>query len=132
MYEIASGAEIEIDNHESDLYGLRLGYHVELELESNYIVKIDAEIRERNDRFEGMVEYVHEDAEIIVLSVNNSNTNEKETITVVVTDDTVYYDEDGTRGSFRHIDKEDKVLVIGSYKDDIFTAKSIILMENNN
>lgn len=130
-YYIADEASIEVGDEDSDIYGLRLNYYVELEIESNYVVSIDAEIREYNPNIQGKVEYVHEDAEIIVISRTDSNANKNELLTVVTTRDTIYYDEDGSRGRFRNIDKGDEVIVIGSFNNEIFTAKSIIITRDN-
>lgn len=132
IYAIANGVSIDLDTKDSDIYGLRLGYYVELEIEGNEVIDIEADERELNNRYEGEIIYVHEDAHIIVLNVRNVTTKKVEPITISVSEKTLFYDEDGTKGRFSHLDKGDKILVIGENKGGIVDAKSIIMMQDVN
>lgn len=131
-YQISSFANIEIDRKISDIYGLRLGYHVELKIEGNEITELEADIRKTSNRYEGRISYVNEDAGLIVLSVIDPVTNENKFYTVTVNKDTSYFDVDGSRGRFSHLDKNDVIMVIGELNGDNIVAKSIIMIEDNN
>lgn len=131
-YQISSFANIEIDREISDIYGLRLGYHVELKIEGNEITELEADVRETSNRYEGRISYVNEDAELIVLSVIDPITNENKFYTVTVNRDTSYFDVDGSKGRFSHLDKNDVIMVIGEISGDNITARSIIMIEDNN
>lgn len=131
-YYISNGVNIEIDNKNKTIYDLRLGYYVELDIESNEIVSLDAEVREHNDRYTGTVEYINEDAGVIVLSVINPNTGEKENIRIDITSKTTFIDTVGSTVKLRYVDIGDEVIVIGTYDGGIFTAKTVILIQNNN
>jgi hypothetical protein len=131
-YQLSSFADIEVDKETSDIYGLKLGYYVELKVEGNEIIELEADVRETSNRYEGRVSYVNNDAELIVLSVIDPVTNEIKFYTVTVSRDTSYFDVDGSKGRFSHIDKNDVIMVMGELSGDNIVARSIIMIEDNN
>ncbi|MTI68237.1 MAG: S-layer homology domain-containing protein [Firmicutes bacterium] len=124
-YYISNDVDIELGRRTSTLYDLRLGYYVELEIESSEIVKIDAIERQTNDDRSGVVKYINRDAEVISIKVPREN----ETIRIDVTDDTNFIDTDGDKTRFRTLDEGDEVLVIGTSDGGIYTAKTIIITQ---
>lgn len=131
-YYIGNMADIDVDRRDADIYGLKLGYYVEVDIEGDEIVSLEAEAREKNDRYTGIVDYVNSKAEVVVISVIDPNSGEKKQITVYVTDDTSYIDADGGKTRFSYIDKGDEIFVMGSFDGTIFTAKSVIITQDNN
>ncbi|MTI70982.1 MAG: S-layer homology domain-containing protein [Firmicutes bacterium] len=125
-YFVSNDVDIELARRTSTLYDLRLGYFVELEIESSEIVKIDAIERQINDDRSGIVKYINRDAEVISIKVPG----ESETIRIDVTDDTNFIDTDGDKTRFRTLDEGDEVLVIGSSDGGIYTAKTIIIKQS--
>ncbi len=130
-YLVSNDTDIELDNKSSTIYDLRLGFKVELEIESNEIVEIESESRDNLNRYEGTVKYINKDAEVITVEVINSSTDEEEVIRIDVTDDTNFIDTDGDRTSLRRLDEGDEVLVMGDYDGGIFTAKTVIIVQKN-
>ncbi|WP_427337861.1 S-layer homology domain-containing protein [Caloranaerobacter sp. DY30410] len=128
-YYISKDADIDIDNKNGNIYDLRLGYFVEVDIESDEIISMEVEPREQNDRYEGEIEYLNDDAEVIVLSVINYNTGKKEVVRIDVTKFTSFIDSDGDRIKFRNLRKGDKVIVIGNFDGGIFTAKTVIVTQ---
>jgi len=126
-YPISKDSVIEIDRDNASIYDLRLGYLVELEIEGNSIVAIDAESREQSDRYSGKIEYINQSANVIVISVPNSVTGSKETVRIDVTEDTTYIDTDGSSTRLKYLDQGDEIIAIGSFDGGIFTAKTILV-----
>ncbi|KGG80985.1 hypothetical protein Y919_03170 [Caloranaerobacter azorensis H53214] len=128
-YYLSKDIDIDIDNDNGNIYDLRLGYFVELDIESDEIVSMEVEPIEQNDRYEGEIEYLNDDAEVIVLSVINYNTGKKEVVRIDITKFTSFIDSDGDRIKFRNLRKGDKVIAIGHFDGGIFTAKTIIVTQ---
>ena len=131
-YYISKDVYIEVDNHKSDIYGLRLGYIAEVKVEGNEIVKVDAEARVQNDKYTGTIEYVNSKAQVFVIAITDPVTGEKNSMPIYVTDDTTYTYANGNTTRFSSLDEEDEVFVLGTYDGVIFTAESVIITENNN
>jgi len=127
-YYISKDSAIRIDRETSNIYGLRLGYYVVVDIEGSEIVYIDAEMREQNDRYTGNIQYINTKAGVITISVTNSTTGEKEPVRVDITEDTSFIDANtGSSLRFSSLSEGDEVIVTGSFDGGIFTAKTIII-----
>lgn len=126
-YFLSNNVEIEIDNKKSTIYDLRLGYFVELEVESDEIVEIDAKATSIGSQYEGTITYINEDANVMIISVYNYDKKETEDVRVDVTDKTSFIDISGDSTRFRYLDEHDKVIVIGESDGGIFKAKTVIV-----
>ncbi|WP_069650540.1 S-layer homology domain-containing protein [Caloranaerobacter ferrireducens] len=130
-YYISKNVDIKIDGKKDSIYGLRLGYFAEIDIESNEIVSMKIEPREQNDRYEGTIEYLNYDAGVIVLSVNNYKTGEKEIVRIDIVADTSFIDSDGDKIKFKYLNVGDELIVIGNFDGGIFTAKTIIVTQRS-
>lgn len=130
-YYVSKNADIEVSNKLAKIYDLRLGYFVDLELQSNEIVTLEAEERQKNDRYSGIIKYINDDAGVITISIQNSD-GEDELFRVDITDDTKVIDIDGDSSRLRYLDEGDEILVIGTYDGGIFTSKTIMVTEDMN
>lgn len=127
-YDVAKGVDLKIDRKTSTIYDLKLGYSVEVEIEGNEVVEIDAISRNQNDRYEGIIEWINSKADVITISTINAS-GDKENIRIDVDSRTTYIDEDGDETSLRRLDEGDEILVIGNYEEGVFTAKTVIIVQ---
>ncbi|RKD33518.1 S-layer homology domain-containing protein [Thermohalobacter berrensis] len=130
-YYISNVADIEVDNKDGDIYDLRLDYYVELEIESNYITSIEAEVREKNERFEGEISYIDDDAGLIVLTIKDSVSGQQ-TMPVYTTGSTSVVDVDGDNTRLKYLDEGDEVIVTGTSNNGVFYARVILVTQRAN
>ncbi len=119
--------EIEIDNDDSEYYDLRVDYKVEIELDGNMIVKLDAEKSESKDQLSGSVTKIYTDLEII--TVRNKLGSTSEYVSVTYNNDTQFLDSSGDDISDNRIDEGDTIFIYGTYRDSFFLAEKVILLD---
>ncbi|WDV46049.1 S-layer homology domain-containing protein [Clostridiaceae bacterium M8S5] len=128
QYQIANNVDIEIDNKDNKtIYDLRLGYFMEIEIESDEITEIDARSTSASTRYEGTITYVDNDANVIIISVYDVVKKETKSVRIDVTNRTRYIDESGNTTYLRYLHEKDKILVIGEANGGIFKAKTVII-----
>ena len=127
-YDIANSASIYIDDERSDFKDLGIGYDVELELQGNAVVAIEAEKVEQRNSIEGEIVRFHDSINRIIVKGYDTSTKRYEEIPVYVTKDTRIIDEDGKSIDMRYLDRRDEVFVTGRYEDDVFVATRIIVL----
>ncbi len=101
---------IEIDDEDAEIYDLRLGYRVKLDIESGTVKGLEATKVENSNSITGIVTDVYGDNDAIMVEIDNNGKKEKVSIYV---DDARMEDEDGDRIYIRNIDKGDEVLIFG-------------------
>lgn len=126
-YTLSSAVAIEVDNDDADVYGLRVGYEVELEVEGTVATTIDASKSTSNDQLSGTISKLYDDLSIITL---------KQTVNGSVKYTSVSYNSstkvlmaDGTARKISNLDEGDTIFVYGAYRDTFFLAEKIIVLE---
>lgn len=123
-YNITSDTEILKDNKEITVYDLRAGYYLDMEVEGDDALSIDVTARENLITIQGTVQNIHKDAEVIVISVKDSD-GTKTSKEIHYTDDTVFM-----RGSnkitINKINEGDQIIATGKYDSGLFFAETII------
>jgi len=130
-YEIIvdKDTDIELDNDDADLYDLRIGYSVEIEMKGKKAETIDAEVKFKEDKIEGNVYKVYDDFLKLYLDKDGKRDEDRDTIRVSIGKNTkIIRGDDEIK--LKNIDRDDEVIIIGTYEDeDEFEAKSIIVIE---
>ncbi len=137
-YEMIRNVDIKIDNKRTiddedvDIYDLRLGQTVELELESDMVVAIEAGSVAQSMQKTGRVEKVNESYGFINISVVDEDTGESTVYQVFIKDETRILDstdpDDTETIDFDDIEEGNTVLAIGSTDSGVFEASTIILL----
>lgn len=130
-YEIIvdKDTDIELDNDDADLYDLRIGYSVEIEMKGKKAETIEAEVKFKEDKIEGNVYKVYDDFLKLYLDKDGKRDEDRDTIRVSIGKNTkIIRGDDEIK--LKNIDRDDEVIIIGTYEDeDEFEAKSIIVIE---
>ncbi len=126
-YTIALDVSVEIDGKTAGIYDLRLDYEVDVEIESDEIVSIEANSVVAKNEIIGTVEYVNTDVNVVTLKVLDTSTNTYILKQINTNDDTRIMDSDGDKKYLRHIDEGDRLIVIGHSELGVFIADSIII-----
>lgn len=129
-YTLASGVDIEIDRDDAELYDLKIGYKVELKLESNLVREIEAKKIETSDKLMGVITriYKSDDYDALRLKVGSGDNAKYYS---VLADDSRIFSEDLDRISFRGLEEDFEVIVYGEEKGEIFdfVADRIVIIE---
>ncbi len=130
-YDLDDDADIEIDDEDAEIYDLRLGYRVDLEIESGTIKGLEAEAIDTSSSITGIITEIYEDNEAIIVEVRDYSGN-KEKLSVDA-DDAKIYDTDNDRISFDDLDEDDEVLIFGEKDTGIFNyiAERILIIKEN-
>ncbi|AOY75527.1 S-layer homology domain-containing protein [Clostridium formicaceticum] len=129
-YDIDNNVTIYIDDTRSNLYDLRVGYEVELEIENNRVIAIEADKVEQRNSLTGEIVSVHDSINRIVLKVFNDTSKRYEDIPVYINKNTNIIDEKGKSIDMGYLDRRDEVFVSGKYEEDVFVATRIIILNN--
>lgn len=123
-FNITPDTEILEDRKSITAYDLRTGYYLDVEVEGDDAISIDVTTQEVQSKIEGSVLYVHKDAQVIVLSVKNSD-GTKTTKEIHYTDDTMFI-KNNKESSINRIDEGDQVIATGQYDGGLFFADTIV------
>ncbi len=126
-YTISSTAAIEVENDDADVYGLRLGYDVELEVEGSVITAIDASENSHSEQLSGTVSKIYKDLSIITLKQNVSGTVKYTSVSYKSSTKVTSESDSTMRPS--DLDEGDIVFVSGAYQDTFFVADKITVVE---
>ncbi|MDD2573823.1 MAG: S-layer homology domain-containing protein [Firmicutes bacterium] len=119
--------EIELDGKPASIYDLRLDYIVEVEVESDEVVGIEAESVVSQNEVIGTVEYVNTSVNVITVKVYDASANANITRQVNINDDTRIINQSGTRRYIRHIEVGDRLVVVGHSELGVFIADTIMI-----
>jgi len=122
-YGVADDCRIRKGRSRLTLSDLKPGYLVELELESGMVTRIDVEALALLDDLKGTVEYVIEDADVFVISLESDPDTTRE---IHVDSDTIYVKE-GDTVDFDDLDVDDRVIVVGTTASGIFRAHVVVV-----
>jgi len=99
------------------------GSRVEMDVESEVIVKMYIEDAKKVTQFNGKIKAIHEKNNIIVIEKANGNTE-----TVIVDDDTSFM-HNNIETRFSRLDVGDNVTVFGQYDGAIFKASLVVVID---
>jgi hypothetical protein len=128
-YNLKRDADIEIDDETGQIYDLRLGYTVELTIEGNTIVKLEAKTLNQAQQITGRVELVNESYGLIRVSVADGVTGDtyiqqvfvKKGAKIIRSKDTREIDLDD-------IDVGDIITAVGTSNTGVFEANTVIII----
>lgn len=129
-YEVSNSASIYIDDERGTVRDLGIGYDVELELQGNVIVAIEATKVVQRNSIEGEIVRFYDSINRIIVKGYDSTTRRYEEVAVYINKDTRIIDEDGKVIDMRYLDRGDEVFITGNYEDDIFIATRIIVLND--
>lgn len=131
-FEIDRDTDIELDNKNADIYDLRIGYAVEGEYSGKTLLELEAEVKYKEDTLKGRVYKIYEDDDyfkIKVKSKDEDDEDDEDTVRINTDRDTTII-QGNDKIKLKEIDKDDEVIIVGTYKDDDeFDASSIIVIE---
>lgn len=127
-YDIDSNVTIYIDDTKSELYDLRVGYEVELEIENNRVLAIEADKVESRNSLSGEIVSVHDSINRVVVKNFDNTTKRYEEVPVFINKYTNIIDEDGKSIDMGGLYRRDEVFVSGEYDDGVFVATRIIVL----
>ena len=130
-FNIKDSVRVYIDDERASLGDLSVNASVELTLEGGEVIEIEASrsISGRNV-IQGEITRFYDSINRMIVNYINPSTDRYEDISVYVTRDTVFIDEDGRRIDFGDLDRRDYVLITGSYEDDSFVATRVVIIED--
>lgn len=129
-YDVDNNVKVYIDDTRSNLFDLRVGYEVELEIENNRVIAIEADKVEKSNTLTGEIVSVHDSINRIVVKTFNNTTKKYEEIPVFINKNTNIIDESGKSTDMKYLDRRDEVFVSGKYDDEVFVATRIIVLND--
>lgn len=125
-YLLYNDADIKVDGKYKDIYDLRLGHEVTLELESNVIVKLDAKKVEKEFRYIGELIYKNVTSNVIMI-----RTVDGENILINLAQDVLVIDVIGTSKPLSNLRLGDELLVVSTSDGVTLTGKNIVIMKES-
>lgn len=119
--------DIEIDGKTASIYDLRLDYKVDVEVESDEVVTIEATSVVSQNEVIGTVQYVNTSVNVITLKVLDASTGAYIVKQVNVNDNTRIINNSGTRRYLRNIEVGDRLVVVGHSELGVFIADTIMI-----
>ncbi|KPU27424.1 hypothetical protein TR13x_04965 [Caloranaerobacter sp. TR13] len=114
-YLVSKDASIEISGDKKSIYDLRLGHYVTVEVESNEIVSLRAEVKELNDKYVGNIAYINGDIGLIVIEQNSGDYKE-----LYITEQTKFIKSDTTKINISSLAVGDEVIAFGKENSGVF------------
>lgn len=125
-YNLSNTAKISVLNMTSSIYDLRVGYEVNINLDGNTIVALEANETETSQQINGKVIYVNYETEMIMTEVKRDNQS-TEIVYITAQDRTTVMTLTGSKMRFKDITIGDELISVGSYSGGNFNAVSIIV-----
>jgi predicted RNA-binding protein len=125
QYLVSSNARIRKDGVTVDISELKYMDWVELKLEGNQAIRIDAEVRNAGRCLVGIVAKIHDRA-VNLIEVIENETNESRK--VFWNDDTAVIRDNRLR-SVSNLSAKDEVVVVGYYDEGLFWARTIVIID---
>ncbi|MBM7615035.1 S-layer homology domain-containing protein [Alkaliphilus hydrothermalis] len=128
-YNLASEVVIELNQEQKNLVDIRTGYPVKLILQSDEVIRIQAEVVEvevkANERFKGKVEYVDGEQEAFIIRLEDNQLVRIDTLASTTYINII--DENAT--NFDAIKNTNKVTIICKHLDGKYFAETIVISE---
>lgn len=126
-YPVSPDAVIRKDRTRILLKEINPGSYVEVEVESGEVTRIDVEPYRVLDDIKGVVEYVVENANVIVISTISDGAVASQTKEIHVTGRTLFVKGQSTI-DFEDVKTGDRVIAVGSRATGIFIADTIVVL----
>lgn len=124
---VSANALIEVDGADTDIYGLRIGYEVEMKVEGTAATEIEAEKSAKSEQLSGSVYKIYNDLSVITLKQMVSGTAKYTSLSY--NSSTKVVTADGVALRISNLDEGDALFVTGSYRDSFFLAEKIIVID---
>jgi len=125
-YFITSDTEIMKDRKVIPVYDLRLDYYVDMEVEGNEVLEMDVTAREVQLTFQGVVQYIHSNANVIVISEKGADGVTRDRQINYTTGTEIR--KNGKSTSIKKVEEGDEIIAIGRYDRGIFYSDIIIVL----
>lgn len=123
IFELTPDTVIRVEEERAGIYDLRLNYEVELEIENDEVLWVEAYQKFQSSIYSGKVSYINVRRDVLELEAKN-----REEIEIYVGDETIYNDEDGYLIELRDIYVGDEIVVVAEDKGHYTTAKRVIVI----
>jgi len=121
-YIVTDDTKIVKDRKEISVYDLRQNYMVDMEVDGNEVVSMDVYVSYVQAKLEGIVQYVHTDLNVIVISKGDAAGGLQQ---IHVTKSTIIR-KNGKDARLKDIKEGDEIIASGSYEKGLFYADTII------
>ncbi|SET22024.1 S-layer homology domain-containing protein [Natronincola peptidivorans] len=126
-YIIDNAVSVYLDNERADIYDLRTNYEVELELQNDRVIEIEAKRRGHRNIISGEITRIHEGLNRMIVRPYDISSRE-ETVTVYYNRHTKFVEDTGREIDIRYLDRDDEVIIHGNYENNEFVATRIIVL----
>ncbi|NMA04611.1 MAG: hypothetical protein GX925_07885, partial [Clostridiales bacterium] len=123
IFELTPDTVIRVEEERAGIYDLRLNYEVELEIENDEVLWVEAYQKFQSSIYSGKVVYINVRKDVLELEAKN-----REEIEIYVDNETIYNDEDGYLIELRDIYVGDEIVVVAEDKGHYTTAKRVIVI----
>lgn len=130
-YDVNNSTAVYINDDRASIYDLRQYYEVELKIENDVVVEIDAKKRAQHNTLGGEIIRVHDNINRIIVRNYDRNTKRYEDIPVYINKDTEIHVGNKVQSGIRYLARNDEVFVYGSYDADDFIATKVIVFEED-
>jgi len=129
-YVIASGADIEVDDRDSDLSDLKPDYKVTIKVENGIVTDIDAEKVDLSDSMSGVITEIFKDFDAVTVKVKDGS---KTKYVSVLAEDAEIISTSGKEKNFSYLDENDEIFIYGKGDHKIFdfVADKIIILKKD-
>ncbi|MDD2446398.1 MAG: S-layer homology domain-containing protein [Tissierellia bacterium] len=127
-YVLAQNAEIEVDDKDTSVISLNVGYYVEAVIGSNEIIEIEADSRGAESMIRGTIRRINtrrEEVDIVVISSDLSQYAYGVELTISIDEDDTLITYRGSKGDFDDLSRNQEVLVFGYYDGYKFIVTEI-------
>lgn len=123
-YIISNDSNVKVEGKYKSIYDLRLGHKVNLLLEGNVIVDLNAEKVVQESRYIGDLIYINKESQVIMVKTEDGQNK-----LINTTNATSFMDVDGSVRDIGSLDIGDELLIVCRYDGVTFIAKNIVIME---
>lgn len=128
-YDVNNSTTVYVNDDRANIYDLRQYYEVELKIENDIVVEIDAKKRAQHNTIGGEITRVHDNINRIVVRNYDRNSSRYEDIPVYINKDTEIHVGNKVQSGIRYLARNDEVFVYGEYDGDDFVASKVIVFD---
>ncbi|KXG76230.1 S-layer homology domain-containing protein [Thermotalea metallivorans] len=129
-FTVGNNVSVTINNSSKSLYDLRVDQLVELELENEEVIEIEARDDLKKKQISGIISSIHTSSKTIKILYYNPTTNTAERKSIVYNYDTkITSTRAQTAIGVGALKVNDQIIVIGEELDDTFVAEKILLID---
>jgi len=132
QYPLSRDVQIKVDSELSNIYALKLGYHVKVNLESNTIVSMQVQRVEETQQITGVVELVNPSYYLVNIVATDAVTGESKTTQIFVKKGAKIINSASTSTKNLSVDDilvGDTITAIGTTSTGVFEATTVIILK---